>query len=1004
MFYRESMAGELIHVNGISTRITHSNHNVKRFTTQEIVGITDNYKTILDRGAFGHVYEGVLEDQSIVAVMRFIHSIEENFAKELTVHCEINQKNVVRLIGYCIDEKALTMVTEYIPEGNLSDVLHRNDVPFPLDTRLRIAIECAEALSYMHSHMCIQVIHGDIQPANILLDEKFGAKISDFALSRLVNTDNTLYTPNLVESIGYMDPLFAQNGVLGAKSDVYSFGVVLLELITREKARTDHAVVIFTQDLARGVNRVRKMFDAEIATPCDMKIIEEIATLSGRCLSMELHRRPEMLEVAECLQKLRESLHRIQEKPRILSLFSWGWKRNTERTETSAGDFRQVEESSQEKINSSQNMRIVGPAEILPSQENSSTGQNWRNVTLAEAVLLQERMSCQKLRIFSSGSAETTLQLEVKDLFSAEAEVLGKGAVGKTYRVEPLSGPMLAVKRLKYVNLPKNEFKRRVSAISAIQNEHIAPLRGYYFSRDEKLLLYDHMPMGSVAAALHGEQGSSTRLDWKQRLAISLAVARGVASIHSVRPSSSHGNIKSSNILLTGTHEACVSEHGLKTLVGWFPKGSGYHAPELADSLLASQEADVYSFGILLLEMLTGKAPGDSTKPEYVDLRGWVWTRVNLADHRCMEFDVDLRQQQKAGAQKGMSQLLWLAMDCSVPNAKFRPMMSDVVRRIENIQQSDPGPCTRYITEPVLSQESGSSKKLEICSSGSAGTTSLQLELVDLLSGKGEILGKSAVGTTYMAEPLSGPKLAVKRLKCVYMTKNEFEKCVSAISAIRNEHIVPLLGYFFADDEKLLLYDYMPMGSLAKALHGKQGSSPRLDWGQRLAISLSAARGVAYIHSAGPSSSHGNIKSSNILLTGTHQACVSDHSLEALFGQSPKGSGYRAPEVGADFRSVSQEADVYSFGILLLEMLTGKDPGDITKRGYVDFRLWVWMVDWEDHRLMEFDVDLRQQQKPGARKGMLQLLWLAVHCLVLNPKFRPTMSDVVRRIEKIQQS
>ena len=185
-----------------------------------------------------------------------------------------------------------------------------------------------------------------------------------------------------------------------------------------------------------------------------------------------------------------------------------------------------------------------------------------------------------------------------------------------------------------------------------------------------------------------GEQGSSPRLDWEQRLAISLAVARGVASIHSVGPSSSHGNIKSSNILLTGTHEACVSEHGLKTLVGSFPKGSGYHAPELADSMLASQEADVYSFGILLLEVLTGKAPGDSTKPEYVDLRGWAWIRVNTEEHRRMEFDVDLRQQQKAGAQKGMMQLLWLAMDCCILYAKFRPTMSDVVQRIENIQQS----------------------------------------------------------------------------------------------------------------------------------------------------------------------------------------------------------------------------------------------------------------------------------------------------------------------------
>uniref|UniRef100_A0A0A9GFI8 Protein kinase domain-containing protein n=1 Tax=Arundo donax TaxID=35708 RepID=A0A0A9GFI8_ARUDO len=129
------------------------------------------------------------------------------------------------------------MVTEYTPHGNLSDILHQENIPIPLDIRLRIATQCAEALAYMHSYMYTQVIHGDVKPANILLDGSLNAKISDFGISRLVNTDKTLYTENVKGSIGYMDPLFAQDGRFTGKSDVYSFGV-LVELITRRKATT----------------------------------------------------------------------------------------------------------------------------------------------------------------------------------------------------------------------------------------------------------------------------------------------------------------------------------------------------------------------------------------------------------------------------------------------------------------------------------------------------------------------------------------------------------------------------------------------------------------------------------------------------------------------------------------------------------------------------------------------------------------------------------------------
>ncbi|CAO2187057.1 unnamed protein product [Urochloa humidicola] len=307
--------------------MAHSNHTIKCFTKCDIDRMTNSYRASLGSGAFGEVYEGVLEDGSKVAVKMFIHNVKENFAKELIVHREINHKNVLRLIGCCEEENALTLVTEYIANGNLSDFLHNDNCrPIPLDVRLRIAIECAEALAYMHSHMYTQVIHGDIKPGNILLDSNFHAKLSDFGISRLANTDKTLHTKNVIGSIGYMDPLFASDGRLTVKYDVYSFGVVLLELITRKKPTavidSVNIVYAFTNALASGIRGARGMFDAEIASKNNMKILERVAKLAGECLMMERGKRPDMIDVLERLRVLRKALHQDQEQQRV-DLFSW---------------------------------------------------------------------------------------------------------------------------------------------------------------------------------------------------------------------------------------------------------------------------------------------------------------------------------------------------------------------------------------------------------------------------------------------------------------------------------------------------------------------------------------------------------------------------------------------------------------------------------------------------------------------------------------------------------
>ncbi|WOK97515.1 putative inactive receptor kinase [Canna indica] len=293
-----------------------------------------------------------------------------------------------------------------------------------------------------------------------------------------------------------------------------------------------------------------------------------------------------------------------------------------------------------------------------------------------------------KKLVFFGGSGATLFDLE--DLLRASAEVLGKGTFGTAYKAVLEIGTTVAVKRLKDVTLTEREFREKVELIGAMNHPNIVPLRAYYFSKDEKLLVYDYMSLGSLSAVLHGNKGSGrTPLSWETRTGIALAAARGIEYIHSNGPSYSHGNIKSSNILLAKSYEARISDHGLALLAG--PASSstrvaGYRAPEVTDPRRVSQKADVYSFGVLLLELLTGKAPAQAyLNEEGIDLPRWVQSVVR-EEWTAEVFDPELLRYQNV--EEDMVRLLQLAIDCTAHFPDKRLSMPEVVAQIEEVRSS----------------------------------------------------------------------------------------------------------------------------------------------------------------------------------------------------------------------------------------------------------------------------------------------------------------------------
>ncbi|XP_074275224.1 wall-associated receptor kinase 5-like [Silene latifolia] len=298
-----------------------SNGSFKIYSSDELKSITSNYSEarILGKGGYGIVYKGILEDGSAVAVKisKFVDQTQiEQFINEVAILTQINHRNVVRLKGCCLETQVPVLVYEYISNGTLFEHIHRKGGAYWLTWRncIRLAMEAANALSYLHSAASPPIIHRDVKSSNILIDDSFKAKISDFGASRLISIDQTEVTTLVLGTRGYLDPEYFQTSVLTEKSDVYSFGVLLAELLTKQpplclerKVEERNLAGYFLKALKE--DRLLDVLDPQLVSESDEEQLFDVAKLVKNCLSVKGEDRPTMSEVAARLEGLKNRIN-----------------------------------------------------------------------------------------------------------------------------------------------------------------------------------------------------------------------------------------------------------------------------------------------------------------------------------------------------------------------------------------------------------------------------------------------------------------------------------------------------------------------------------------------------------------------------------------------------------------------------------------------------------------------------------------------------------------------
>ncbi|KAG6480695.1 serine/threonine-protein kinase PBL34-like [Zingiber officinale] len=299
---------------------------LRKFTFNELKSATRNFRpeSLLGEGGFGCVFKGWIEENGTapvkpgtgltVAVKTLNHDGlqgHKEWLAEVNYLGQLQHPNLVKLIGYCIEDDQRLLVYEFMPRGSLENHLFRRTLPLPWSVRMKIAFGAAKGLAFLHEEAERPVIYRDFKSSNVLLDVDYNAKLSDFGLAKdAPEGDKTHVSTRVMGTYGYAAPEYVMTGHLTSKSDVYSFGVVLLEMMTgkrsmdKNRPNGEHNLVEWARPHLGERRRFYRLIDPRLEGNFSIKGAQKVSQLAQACLSRDPKARPLMSDVVEALRPI----------------------------------------------------------------------------------------------------------------------------------------------------------------------------------------------------------------------------------------------------------------------------------------------------------------------------------------------------------------------------------------------------------------------------------------------------------------------------------------------------------------------------------------------------------------------------------------------------------------------------------------------------------------------------------------------------------------------------